>query len=132
MVQNQMALVFTFGPSSVANIPAVEIMELHGNGLNVPKTSKLTVIFNNGPEYLKGLWGSDFKNIIEIVNEIISFSWLPQNFIGKEGTGLYHRNQLLELTWISPFSPNLVIFSVKNLAGPTLKTPTRIRIAMKN
>lgn len=94
LLGNQLALVFSFGPLKEAEAaPPVEKMNFQGES----DKSKLTVIFNNGPEYLKNIWGNDFDEIIDIVNDIMAFSWLPHNFIDKSrGTGAYHLNQIME------------------------------------
>lgn len=105
MLKNQISLVFTFGPGEPDD-PPVKKLQLQGDGRKIPSSSRLTVIFNNGPKYLQGLWGAEYEEIIKIVNEIISFSWLPHNFIDREsGTGPYHRNQLLENYLDKPIFP---------------------------
>lgn len=98
-LRNQLALVVTFGPGE-KGAPPVEKQVFYGNGRSVPKSSKLTVIFNNGPGYLKGFFYNN--DIIEIINDIVAFSWLPHDYITKNG---HHRNQILESYLDKPLFP---------------------------
>lgn len=122
MMQNQLALVFSFGPAKTDE--KVEKLNLTGDGNKIPKSSELTVIFNNGPDYLKGLWGDKFDEVIEIVNDITSFYWLPHNFVDpKSGTGPYHRNQILEAYLDKPLFPELSTIFRKELGWDKVKNP---------
>lgn len=112
--RNQIALVFCFGddekteqnkeetPTTTNNKNAKKkktkekIVQKHVERQGTDG-SQITVLFNSGPNYLKGLWHKNFQEISPIVDDILSFSWLPHNFIPESlGTGPYHRNQLLE------------------------------------
>lgn len=105
MIANQLALVFSFGPAEFG-APPVEKQVFKGNGTNASTSTKLTVIFNNGPEYLRGLWGGQSTEIFEIIKDIMAFSWLPHNFIERNrGTGAYHHNQILENYLDKPLFP---------------------------
>lgn len=119
LIQNQVALVFSFGSKDPKRKP-VEKKVLSGPSPN----SKLTVIFNNGPEYLKGLWGLRFPEVMKIINEILAFSWLPHNFIDKaSGTGPYHRNQLFESYLDKPLFPEFSDLFREELGWPELVNP---------
>lgn len=124
MMENQLALVFTFGPAEVKE--KVEKLTLKGYGSKIPSSSKLTVIFNNGPDYLRGLWGDKFDRVMEILNDVISFDWLPHNFIDpKGGTGPYHRNQILEAYLDKPLFPELSDIFRMELGWDKVKNPNR-------
>jgi uncharacterized protein YozE (UPF0346 family) len=125
MMKNQLALVFTFGPGETGK-PPIEKKVLTGNGQNAPSSSKLTIIFNNGPDYLKNIWDSDFDEINEIVKDTIAFSWLPHNFIdSKGGTGPYHLNQILEAYLDKPLFPEFSDIFRDELGWPEIKNPKR-------
>ena len=94
--QNQLALVFCFGDENTTKKNKTKVVEKLVEKQDTDG-SQITVLFNSGSNYLKGLWRNDFQEILPIVDEILSFSWLPHNFIPENlGTGPYHRNQLLE------------------------------------
>lgn len=126
IMKNQLALVFSFGPAETGK--KVERLTLTGDGKEASQSSsKLTVIFNNGPDYLKGLWKrkfDKFDEIMKILNDIISFSWLPHNFIDpNSGTGPFRRNQLLESYLDKPLFPEFSDIFRKELGWSKIENP---------
>lgn len=124
MLQNQLALVLTFGEQK-KQADWVNKIEIDGSCNKLPKSSKLTVIFNDGLGFLKDLWGPEYQEISAIVRDIIQFSWLPHNFIDKNsGTGSYHHNQLLDTYLDKPMFPEFSDIFRNELGWGEIVNPT--------
>lgn len=124
ILENQLALVFTLGDSKLEEVKIMKFSGADTKDQNIRDSSNLTVIFNNGLGFLRGLWGTNFDVIRGIINEINQFSWLPHNFIDKSsGTGEYFKNELFTNYLDKPLFPEFSDIFRSELKWPELENP---------
>lgn len=102
MFNKQMGLIFYFSDSEKSGPITVK-------SKTIPTTSNnITVIYNNNLSFLISLYGNNGAKINEIVNEMLSFNWLPHEFIPKDDPAIKYYTHQLTYTYLDkPIYPQV-------------------------
>lgn len=103
MFNKQLGLVFYYGNFEKIQDPnPITIKTCSTTGKNI------TAIYNNSFSFLNSLYGNHGAKITEIVKEMMSFNWLPHEFIPKDDPAIKYYTHQLTYTYLDkPLHPQV-------------------------